>query len=109
MALGKVGKIYQSAKHLLGKGREVALSATRSLGKGFNQMRHSYGAARNYALNAASKLDSKLGTGGAARAFTESSIRAAEKSPYGEAVRSGLDEVQFQNRRAQDLLDAFGQ
>jgi hypothetical protein len=109
MAFGKVGKIYQTAKHLLGKGREHALNASRALGKGFTQVQHAYGIARNYALKSASKLDNKLGTGGAARAFTESGIRAAEKSPYGTAVRSGLDEVQFQNRRAQDLLGAFGQ
>jgi hypothetical protein len=109
MAFRKVGKVYQTAKHLLGKGREHALNVSRALGKGFTQVQHAYGKARNYALKSASKLDNRLGTGGAARAFTESGISAAENSPFGASVRTGLNEVQFQNRRAQDLLGAFGQ
>jgi hypothetical protein len=109
VAFGKLASNYQTAKHLLGKVRHAAIHATRTIGKGLSQVHHNYTVGKQAVRNIASKLDRKFGTHGAVGQLAESGIRAVEKSPYGAAVKNGIDEVAYQNKRAQDLLGAFGQ
>jgi hypothetical protein len=107
-AFGKVGKAYQTSKRFFGKAANAGLVGSRRLGKGFGDLHHTYQVGKRFTRNAANTLDKKLGTHGAIRSLADTGIHAVGASQYGQAIKSGLGEAEYQNNRLQGGLKLLG-